>query len=66
MLGAAYDTTEVQSAGERLGRVLETMSTAFLTHRSRRGRFTYVNGAAERILGRRRDELVGERHLGRL
>ena len=31
MLGAAYDTTEVHSAAERLGRVLETMSTAFIT-----------------------------------
>ena len=31
MLGAAYDTTDVHSAAERLGRVLETMSTAFFT-----------------------------------
>ena len=58
MLGAAYDTTAVHSAAERLGRVLETMSTAFFTL-DRDWRFTYVNRAAERILGRRRDELVG-------
>src|SRR6185369_4515251 len=57
MLGAAYDTTEVHSAAERLGRVLETMSTAFFTI-DRDWRFTYVNAAAERILGRA--DLVGE------
>ena len=60
MLGAAYDTTAVHSAAERLGRVLETMSTAFLTL-DLNWRFTYVNGAAERIFGRGRDELVGKR-----
>ena len=58
MLGAAYDTTDVHSAAERLGRVLETMSTAFFTL-DRDWRFTYVNAEAERILLRRRDELVG-------
>jgi PAS domain S-box-containing protein len=57
MLGAAYDTTEVHSAAERLGRVLETMSTAFFTI-DRDWRFTYVNAAAERILGR--GDLVGQ------
>ena len=59
MLGAAYDTTAVHSAAERLGRVLETMSTAFFTL-DPDWRFTYLNGAAERTLGRRRDELVGQ------
>ena len=58
MLGAAYDTTGVHSAAERLGRVLETMSTAFLTL-DRYVEFTYVNAAAERIFAARRDELVG-------
>ena len=57
MLGAAYDTTDVHSAAERLGRVLETMSTAFFTI-DRDWRFTYVNAAAERILGRA--DLVGQ------
>jgi PAS domain S-box-containing protein len=60
MLGAAYDTTDVHSAAERLGRTLETMSTAFFTF-DREWHFTYVNKEAERILGRRRDELVGMR-----
>lgn len=58
MLGAAYDTTDVHSAAERLGRTLETMSTAFFML-DREWRFTYVNAEAERILTRRRDELVG-------
>lgn len=58
MLGAAYDTTDVHSAAERVGRVLETMSTAFITL-DLDWRFTYVNGAAERMLGQARDALVG-------
>ena len=41
----------VHNASERLGRVLETMSTAFFTL-DLNWRFTYVNGAAERMLGR--------------
>ena len=60
MLGAAYDTTAVHSAAERLGRVLETMSTAFMTL-DRDWGFTFVNAAAERIFARRRDALVGRR-----
>ena len=60
MLGAAYDTTDVHSAAERLGRVLETMSTAFITL-DRDWLFTYVNAAAERIFDRRRDALIGRR-----
>ena len=59
MLGAAYDTSDVHSAAERLGRVLETMSTAFFTL-DRNYRFTYLNAEAERLMGRRRDELIGE------
>src|SRR3954454_17477115 len=58
MLGAAFDTTAVHSAAERLGRALETMSTAFLTL-DQTLRITYLNGAAERIIGRRRDAVVG-------
>ena len=50
MLGAAYDTSDVHSAAERLGRVLETMSTAFFTL-DREYRFTYLNAEAERLLG---------------
>ena len=57
MLGAAYDTTAVHNASERLGRVLETMSTAFMTL-DLNWRFTYVNGAAERMLGRPRDAVL--------
>src|SRR3954451_10193383 len=58
MLGAAYDTTDAHGAAERLGRVLETMGTAFFTL-GRDWRFTYLNAATERLMGRGRDELVG-------
>lgn len=56
MLGAAYDVTDVRGAAERLGRVLETMSTAFFTL-DRDWKFTYANAEAERILGSGRAEL---------
>jgi len=58
LLGAAYDTTDVQSAEAGVRRVLESMSAAFysLDHQ---WRFTYVNAEAERLLGRRREELLG-------
>ena len=62
MLGAAYDTTAVHNAAERLGRVLETMSTAFITL-DLNWRFTYVNGAAERMLGRPRDAVAERRSV---
>jgi serine phosphatase RsbU (regulator of sigma subunit) len=58
MLGAAYDTTARQEGEARTGRVLESMPTAFLSL-SRDWRFTYVNAAAERVLGRDRDALLG-------
>ena len=60
MLGAAYDTTAVHSAAERLGRVLETMSTAFLT--LDRDWTLHLRQRRRRAdLRRRRDELVGRR-----
>ncbi|WP_299036777.1 SpoIIE family protein phosphatase [uncultured Pseudokineococcus sp.] len=58
LLGAAYDTTDVQSAEAGVRRVLESMSAAFFSL-DRRWRFTYVNAEAERLLGRRREELLG-------
>ena len=58
VLGAAYDTTSARDADARTSRVLETMSAAFYAL-DRQWRFTYVNAEAERMLGRRRDELLG-------
>ncbi|WP_298991972.1 SpoIIE family protein phosphatase [uncultured Pseudokineococcus sp.] len=58
LLGAAYDVTDVQSAEAGVRRVLESMSAAFYSV-DREWRFTYVNAEAERLLGRRRDELLG-------
>lgn len=58
LLGAAYDTTAVQEGEARVARVLESMPTAFfqLDHE---WRFAYLNGEAERLLGRTRAELSG-------
>jgi PAS domain S-box-containing protein len=58
LLGAAYDTTEPRQADARVARVLESMNAAFFAL-DREWRFTYVNGEAERVLQRSREELLG-------
>ena len=58
VLGAAYDTTSTHDDDVRIARVLETMSAAFYSL-DRQWRFTYVNAEAERMLQRRREELLG-------
>ncbi|MGY1855725.1 SpoIIE family protein phosphatase [Modestobacter sp. SYSU DS0290] len=58
LIGAAHDTTADRAADARIARVLESMSAAFFSL-SRDWRFTYVNGEAERLLGRSREELLG-------
>ncbi|KGM02801.1 histidine kinase [Cellulomonas cellasea DSM 20118] len=58
VLGVAYDTTANRDSDARLTRVLETMSAAFYSL-DLHWRFTYVNAEAERLLGRRREELLG-------
>ncbi|HEV2798218.1 MAG TPA: PAS domain-containing protein, partial [Nocardioides sp.] len=59
LVGAAYDTTQVREGDARIGRVLETMSSAFY-QLDTDWRFTYVNSEAERLLGSGRERLVGE------
>ena len=58
MLGAAYDSTDLNDSQARTARVLEAMSAAFYSL-DREWRFTYVNAEAEHILGRSREELLG-------
>lgn len=58
LLGAAIDTTAEQEAGSRMARVLESMGDGFYSL-DPQWRFTYVNGQAERFLGRTRDQLLG-------
>ncbi|MGY1707769.1 SpoIIE family protein phosphatase [Geodermatophilus sp. SYSU D00697] len=59
LLGAAHDTTEDRSAQARVARVLEAMPAGFysLDHQ---WRFTHVNAEAERLLGRSREDLLGQ------
>ena len=59
LVGAAYDTTAVREGEARIGRVLESMSSAFY-QLDRDWRFTYVNSEAERLLGAGRTRLIGE------
>jgi PAS domain S-box-containing protein len=59
VLGAAYDTTEEKAGEVRVARVLEAMPAGFYSLDAH-WRFTYVNAEAERLLGRSRDELLGE------
>ena len=49
---------QIRSLGVRLTSALENISDGFLTI-DRHWRFTYVNAAAERVLERRRGELIG-------
>ena len=58
LVGAAYDTTEVREGEARVGRVLESMSSAFF-QLDRSWRFAYVNSEAERLLGATRVHLIG-------
>ena len=59
LLGVAYDSTELRAARDRFARVLESMGEAFFAL-DRDWRFTYVNRQAERLLGRRREDLLGQ------
>ena len=58
LVGAAYDTTQVREGEARVGRVLESMSSAFY-QLDTEWRFAYVNSEAERLLGAGRTHLVG-------
>ena len=58
LLGAAFDFTELRSTRDRLARLLETMTDAFCALDTD-GRFSYVNPEAERMLQRRREDLLG-------
>jgi serine phosphatase RsbU (regulator of sigma subunit)/PAS domain-containing protein len=59
LLGAAYDITDQRDAELGVTRVLEAMPAGFYSL-DREWRFTHVNAAAERLLMRSRDELLGE------
>jgi PAS domain S-box-containing protein len=59
VLGAAYDTTGDRAGQVRVTRVLEAMPAGFYSL-DRGWRFTYVNIEAERLLGRTREELLGQ------
>ena len=58
MLGAAYDVTDQRDAEQQVSRVLEAMPAGFYSL-DRDWRFTHVNAAAEKILLRGREELLG-------
>src|SRR4051794_19249698 len=58
IIGTVRDSTELRSARDDVARVLEHVGDAFLSL-DPSGRVTYVNAQAERLLGRRRDELLG-------
>lgn len=59
LVGAAYDTTAAREGDTRIGRLLESMSSAFF-QLDEEWRFTYVNSEAERLLGAGRGQLVGQ------
>lgn len=59
LLGAAYETTAQREGEIKLTRVLESMSTGFMSI-SCQWRITYVNGEAERLLRMPREGLLGQ------
>ncbi|WP_200948241.1 SpoIIE family protein phosphatase [Nocardioides sp. Soil774] len=59
IVGAAHDTTTAREGDARIGRVLESMSSAFF-QLDDEWRFTYVNSEAERLLGQVRARLFGQ------
>jgi PAS domain S-box-containing protein len=58
LVGAAHDTTAVREGEARIGRVLESMASAFF-QLDDQWRFAYVNSEAERLLGQGRARLLG-------
>lgn len=58
LLGAAYDTTAVRDGDARVGRVLESMPTAFF-QLDAGWRFSYANSEAERLLATSHSDLAG-------
>src|SRR3954447_19383548 len=59
VIGVAYDVTAEVAGEARVARVLEAMPAGFYSL-DRQWRFAYVNAQAERLLGRTRDELLGQ------
>ncbi len=59
VIGAAYDTTGEREVASRVTRVLEAMPAGFYSLDTE-WRFTHLNTEGERLLGRTRDELLGE------
>jgi PAS domain S-box-containing protein len=57
LLGAVLDATDLREGEARVGRVLESMSTAFVSM-DRRWRVVYLNAEAERLMGMPRSELL--------
>jgi PAS domain S-box-containing protein len=60
-LAEAKDRAERQRAENRAAAILENMGEGFIVL-DRDYRFTYVNAAAERINGQRREDLLGKNH----
>jgi PAS domain S-box-containing protein len=58
LLGATSDITTVRTARDEAERLLESMVTAFFAV-DRQWRVTYLNTEGERVLGRRRQDLLG-------
>ncbi|MGY1816292.1 SpoIIE family protein phosphatase [Geodermatophilus sp. SYSU D00663] len=59
LLGAAYDVTDQRGESLGVAQVLEAMPAGFYSL-DPDWRFTHVNAEAERLLGRRREDLLGE------
>jgi PAS domain S-box-containing protein len=58
LVGATVDITEVKRAEEQITAVLERISDAF-SYVNKQWRYTYINRGLEKMIGKKREEVVG-------
>ncbi|GHO49106.1 PAS domain S-box protein [Ktedonospora formicarum] len=58
LIGATVDITEVKQAEEQVVAILESITDAF-SYVNRQWRYTYINRGLEKLIGKKREEVVG-------
>jgi PAS domain S-box-containing protein len=58
LIGTVMDITDLKQAEERITTILESITDAF-SHVDRQWRYTYVNRGIEKLMGKKREEVLG-------
>ncbi|GHO78294.1 hypothetical protein KSD_60650 [Ktedonobacter sp. SOSP1-85] len=58
LVGATVDITEVKQAEEQVVAILESITDAF-SYVNKQWRYTYINRGLEKLIGKKREEVVG-------